>query len=631
MLSPKTKKIAVAVGLMLLLIMLIPLGGYLIKKVRAFPNTILYFSPATRLVANNQTFTLDARIDPRTNQLTAVEVHVTFDQTKFILDSISTTGSPFSVILQAASINNTNGNASIVVGVPATSPPTPVTADAKIATFSFLSYGGAATNSSIGFTTASVAAALGEGSVNVITNRNPSLVTVDAAAPSGGSITYTNGYINTTSASLVANDGTDAVSGINPASRIFRRRSASLSAGTCGTYSAWNSLTPAGTYPNFTDSTLVNGNCYQYQYLVTDNVGNQATYTGTSTIRVDTLAPTLTQVTPVPALTNDTTPNYTFNSSEAGTIVYGGDCSSATTSAVSGNNTVTFNALSSATHSNCTIRVTDAAGNQSAVLNVNSFTVDAIAPTITSVSSDAPNVTYGLGSLIDIDVNFSEAVTATGNVTVMLDTGRNCSFLISNSNSGTCTYTVQTGDVSGDLTTTSISGTIRDQAGNDLTNFTPGTNLGANKNIVVSALAPVLTQITAVPSITNNPTPAYTFSSTKSGTITYSGDCSSNTTTAVSGNNTVIFNTLAVGYHTNCVITVRDATSLTSLPLNVSSFSITYPADLNTDRIVNIFDYNIFIPNFGNTNCGNISDIDKNCAVNIFDYNLIIGDFGKSF
>ena len=46
---------------------------------------------------------------------------------------------------------------------------------------------------------------------------------------------------------------------------------------------------------------------------------------------IDSKAPVLFQVTPVPSLTNDTTPNYTFSSTENGIIAYGGDCSSVTT------------------------------------------------------------------------------------------------------------------------------------------------------------------------------------------------------------------------------------------------------------------------------------------------------------
>jgi len=59
----------------------------------------------------------------------------------------------------------------------------------------------------------------------------------------------------------------------------------------------------------------------------------------------------------------------------AGTITYGGSCSSGITSAVSGNNTITFIALSDGTYSDCTITVTDYEGNVSNTLTIPTFTV----------------------------------------------------------------------------------------------------------------------------------------------------------------------------------------------------------------------------------------------------------------
>jgi len=100
------------------------------------------------------------------------------------------------------------------------------------------------------------------------------------------------------------------------------------------------------------------------------------TSSGFTTADVTTSA--LGEVTAVTTPTNDTTPNYTFSSSEAGTITYGGSCSSSTTFASSGQNTITFNTLSAGTYSNCTIIVTDTAGNNSNTLTINSFTIGAI-------------------------------------------------------------------------------------------------------------------------------------------------------------------------------------------------------------------------------------------------------------
>ena len=111
--------------------------------------------------------------------------------------------------------------------------------------------------------------------------------------------------------------------------------------------------------------------------------------------------PVISEVTAVTTPNNDFTPNYIFSSTEAGTITYGGSCSSSTISALSGNNTITFNALGLGTYSNCTIRVTDSVGNISNTLPISSFVIDTTAPTVSSGvtsfynSSDGINWSFG--------------------------------------------------------------------------------------------------------------------------------------------------------------------------------------------------------------------------------------------
>ena len=108
---------------------------------------------------------------------------------------------------------------------------------------------------------------------------------------------------------------------------------------------------------------------------------------------VDTTAPTLAEVTPVTASTNDTTPDYTFSSNEGGAITYGGDCSSSTTTASVGNNTISFNSLAEGAHTNCTITVTDASSNVSTALNISGFTVDTTAPTLSTANINSSTLT----------------------------------------------------------------------------------------------------------------------------------------------------------------------------------------------------------------------------------------------
>jgi cysteine-rich repeat protein len=100
--------------------------------------------------------------------------------------------------------------------------------------------------------------------------------------------------------------------------------------------------------------------------------------------------PTLAQVTPVPSPTNSSSPTYSFSSTAAGTILYGGDCSSGTTSAIVGKNTVTFGKLAEGTHGNCTITVRDAFGTSSAPLSVSAFTIDFTPPVLAEVTPVPP-------------------------------------------------------------------------------------------------------------------------------------------------------------------------------------------------------------------------------------------------
>ena len=89
----------------------------------------------------------------------------------------------------------------------------------------------------------------------------------------------------------------------------------------------------------------------------------------------DTTAPVIAEVVAVTTPTTDSTPDYTFSSTESGTITYGGSCSSNTTSAISGNNTITLVSLSRGTYSDCTLTVRDDVGNLSRILTLTSFSV----------------------------------------------------------------------------------------------------------------------------------------------------------------------------------------------------------------------------------------------------------------
>ena len=143
----------------------------------------------------------------------------------------------------------------------------------------------------------------------------------------------------------------------------------------------------------------------------------------------DTTAPILKEVTAVTTPTTDTTPNYTFSSSEAGTMTYGGSCSSSKKNAISGNNTIeirskTLRTLSNGTYSDCTITVTDNSSN-SATLFISTFVVDRPTPL---TYYDLYGVTFGDNTFV--------AVGQSGTVRTSSDNGSSWD----NGTSGTTYY-----------------------------------------------------------------------------------------------------------------------------------------------------------------------------------------------
>lgn len=112
------------------------------------------------------------------------------------------------------------------------------------------------------------------------------------------------------------------------------------------------------------------------------------------------------------------------------------------------------------------------------------------APTIASITSDTADGYYSTGAMIDVDVNFSEAVTSAGDITLTFNTGKTCVMAVSNATTGICTYTVQAGDNAADFNVASVSGSITDNDGSVMANFTPGANLADSKTLVIDTAKP---------------------------------------------------------------------------------------------------------------------------------------------
>jgi streptogramin lyase len=299
----------------------------------------------------------------------------------------------------------------------------------------------------------------------------------------------------------------------------------------------------------------------------------------------DTTAPTISESVAVPLYTSGTYLQYTFISSETGSILLSGDCSWATMTANSWSNTITLSGANGwgfedGTYGNCEITVSDYASpaNQSLVLTMSQFTVDNVAPEVLFLwySSDPAN----FGS-VTVTAEYSESVTTAPSITIdqsgsALTTSGMTVTEGSNGTIYTYEYAVNEADWStyiDGIATGSLSD-VYDLAGNKAINLPYWTTF------VIDTTPPEITQKTPVPWITSDVFPEYTFHSTESGTLLFTGPCSSANTVAIAWDNTITLSgALGWGFDNGvtidtCSVTVTDIATNESNVLVVNSFTI---------------------------------------------------------
>ena len=139
--------------------------------------------------------------------------------------------------------------------------------------------------------------------------------------------------------------------------------------------------------------------------------------------------------------------------------------------------------------------------------------VDALAPTVTGVSSTAPNGTYKVGNVLDIQVILSEQVIVTGTPRLTLETGASDAVVNYSGATGTpvslltFSYTVASSHASADLdlqSTTALAlngGTILDSAGNAATLTVPigatAGSLSGAQALVIDGLSPTVSSVSS--------------------------------------------------------------------------------------------------------------------------------------
>ncbi|HSA07959.1 MAG TPA: Ig-like domain-containing protein, partial [Candidatus Moranbacteria bacterium] len=285
-----------------------------------------------------------------------------------------------------------------------------------------------------------------------------------------------------------------------------------------------------------------------------------------------------------------------------------------------------------------TFNATDLAGNPATQVSNTGVTFDSTAPTITSTAPATSAYINSITTSSDVSYALSEAIqsgtivfTRTGGTAdatthtctltgTALNTGSHSNLNLSDTTNA-CTAAQSL--VSGTIYTVTFNAT--DLAGN------PATQV-SNTGVTFDSTPPEAAESAAVTAIASDNTPSYTFSSTEAGTIAYSGGCTSATTAAISGSNTITFNELTRGNDYNCTVRITDAAGNQSAILNITEFAVTYRGDLDNNRAVNSNDFTTFADDYGETSwCGHTTDIDGNCIVNSNDFTILATDYGISF
>ncbi|RMF54427.1 hypothetical protein D6745_05335, partial [Candidatus Woesearchaeota archaeon] len=95
-------------------------------------------------------------------------------------------------------------------------------------------------------------------------------VILDNQGASGGSVSYTNGYVTSSTLTITLNNGVDNPGGSGLAYVQLQRKQAVLSGGSCGAYGAWSDVGSQTLGQTSYDDAVSTATCYKYQYQVTD-------------------------------------------------------------------------------------------------------------------------------------------------------------------------------------------------------------------------------------------------------------------------------------------------------------------------------------------------------------------------
>ena len=251
------------------------------------------------------------------------------------------------------------------------------------------------------------------------------------------------------------------------------------------------------------------------------------------------------------ALNENNLVSFGFRSSKAGTISYSGSCISSTRNAIEGDHHIRFVMMVEGTYDDCAIQVTDSGGNKSEPLRVPSFKVDFTVPELSQIGDLKVE-----GRSVEVELKSSEA----GNLVY----SGNCSGDLLHAKKGKSEVTIS---FPGDGQYSDCELTLSDASGNTSEPLALGT-------VRIDATPPVLAEIKPVPQQIQTDRPSYSFKTSKTGTLNFSGKCKGNVDKAIAGINHISLLTTAPGAYDDCSMTLTDSANNQSRPLKISPFVV---------------------------------------------------------
>lgn len=260
--------------------------------------------------------------------------------------------------------------------------------------------------------------------------------------------------------------------------------------------------------------------------VVLDTAGNSNLASNTLARSYDSVRPTVTIASSLPERSNAASIPVTVTFSEAVSGFDSSDISvtNGTVTSFSGSGATYTAAIAPTADGDVLITILqdvaiDVAENGNAVSPSLTRTIDRSAPTVISVTTSLADAAYSVGTVITIDIVFSEPVQLSGSFSLELATNNGSSQAlcsqITNPNTLQCSYTVVAGDTSADLDYTSTNAltansgaTLSDLASNPalLQLPAPAANgsLSGNHNIVIDSMRPTVTISSSLPNPTNS-------------------------------------------------------------------------------------------------------------------------------